>query len=188
MDSSTSVIPWSAVCVDNDLPFVRRVVADLEGAGVLTWLFGGWAEELIGLCLPRPHHDVDLLYPAQGFGVVDAFLAQRTVDEITAKRFPHKRAFEADGIMVELFLVQGAESRYYTDFWGLTRHDWPDNVLGVQAGGLRVASAMALVDYRAKHTNYQPSIGGRPATAEQWLQHRGGSTQEDHSRDGRSRA
>ncbi|GAA5015385.1 hypothetical protein GCM10023317_54630 [Actinopolymorpha pittospori] len=120
--------------------------------------------------------------------MVDAFLAHGTVDEITAKRFPHKRAFETDRIMVELFLVQSAESGYYTDFWGATRHDWPANVLGVQAGGLRVASAMALVDYRAKQTNYQPSIDGRPATAEQWLQHQGGSTQGNHSTDGRSRA
>ena len=154
----------------------------------MTWLFGGWAEELVGLCLPRHHHDVDLLYPAQDFGPVDAFLSDGTVDEITAKRFPHKRAFETEGVMVELFLVQGAESRYYTDFWGVTRHDWPDNVLGVEAGGLRVASAMALVDYRAKRTNYQPSIDGRPATAEQWLHHQGDSRQEDHSTDGRSRA
>lgn len=157
--------------VDNDLLFVRRVVADLEGAGIVTWLFGGWAEELVGLSLPRPHHDVDLLYPARDFELVDAFLSDSTMDEIAAKRFPHKRAFETDGLMVELFLVQGAEGTYYTDFWGATRHDWPDNVLGVQAGGLRVASATALVDYRAKRTSYLPSIDGRPTSAEQWLQH-----------------
>ncbi|WP_020579331.1 nucleotidyltransferase domain-containing protein [Actinopolymorpha alba] len=152
----------------NDLTFVRHIVAHLEEAGIVTWLFGGWAEELLGLSLPRVHHDIDLLYPAEDFELVDGFLA--TVAEITAKRFPHKRAFESEEIMVELFLVRRADGIYYTDFWGSARHAWPANVLDVEASGLRVASARALIDYRASWPAVQPSIGGRRVSAEEWLQ------------------
>ncbi len=41
---------------------------------------------------------------------MDEFLARGDVQEIVAKRFPHKRAFEVDGVMVELFLVQADEA------------------------------------------------------------------------------
>jgi hypothetical protein len=74
----------------NDLDFVKHVVSRLESAGVRTWLFGGWAAELLGLSVPSPHNDVDLLYPADSFEAVDVFLATGGVDEIAAKRFPHK--------------------------------------------------------------------------------------------------
>ena len=134
-------------------------------------MFGGWAAELLGLSLPRPHHDVDLLYPAGSFDAVDVFLASGDVDEITAKRFPHKRAFEAEGIMVELFLLQGTEDALFTDFWSVNRYEWPSNVLGVEAGGLRVASAMSLGDFRASWQDLQPSVDGRRVTAEEWLAH-----------------
>jgi hypothetical protein len=157
----------------NDLAFVRRVVAQLEAQGILTWLFGGWAEELVGLSLPREHHDVDLLYPGEDFRLVDEFLAAGGVDEITAKRFPHKRAFETAGLMVELFLVRRAGTRYYTDFWGVTRHWWPPNMLDVDRGGLRVASDTALVDYRANWTRLLPSIDGKQVSSQEWLQRRG---------------
>ncbi|MBM7785480.1 nucleotidyltransferase domain-containing protein [Tenggerimyces flavus] len=141
--------------VINDLAFVRRVVRELEAAGMVTWIFGGWAEELLGLAAPRSHHDIDLLYPAPDFDQVDAFLLGGKWDEIVAKRFAHKRAFEVDGVMVELFLVQDSGDGYYTDFWGRTRHVWPDGVLGTRASGLRVASTLALTGYREAWARYQ---------------------------------
>ncbi len=81
----------------NDLRHVRHVMALLESHGVATWLFGGWAEELHGMVPPRDHADVDLLYPATSFAPVDRFLRRGEVQEIAAKRFPHKRAFVSEG-------------------------------------------------------------------------------------------
>ncbi|MET9269979.1 hypothetical protein [Kribbella sp. NPDC003557] len=153
----------------NDLAFVRDVVRQLEAAGVRTWIFGGWASELLGLSPPRPHQDLDLLYPAGNFDVVDVYLARGDVQEIAAKRFPHKRAFEAEGIRVELFLVQPGP---YTDFWGATRHTWPAGTFDVEAGGFRVASAVALAGFRAAWEGLRPTVGGRTVTAEEWLANR----------------
>ncbi|TDO59971.1 hypothetical protein EV651_108319 [Kribbella sp. VKM Ac-2571] len=78
-----------------------------------------------------------------------------------AKRFPHKRAFEIDGIMVELFLVQTDATGPFTDFWGVARHDWPADVFDVEADGLRVASAMAVTGYRAGWEDLQSKLQGR---------------------------
>lgn len=136
----------------NDLAFVQRVVEELEADDIVTWVFGGWAEELLGLAPPRSHHDVDLLCPARDFEQVDTFIANGTYDEIAAKRLAHKRAFEVDGVMVELFLVHGTEGSYYTEFWGTTRYDWPADVLGPRLDDVRVASARAVAGYRAHRT------------------------------------
>ncbi|MFG1906798.1 nucleotidyltransferase domain-containing protein [Kribbella sp. NPDC048928] len=155
----------------NDLDFVEHVVTRLESAGIRTWLFGGWAAELLGLSLPRAHNDVDLLYPADSFEAVNAFLATGGVDEITEKRLPHKRGFETDGIMVELFLVQTPEAGPFTDFWGLTRHEWPSNVFDIQAGGFRVASAMSVLGYRSAWDALQPTVDGKRVTSQEWLEH-----------------
>src|SRR5262245_65275629 len=125
-----------ADCV-NDLAYVRRVLGLLAAADLDVWVFGGWGEELHGVIAPRPHKDIDLLYPAPDFGPADRFLAGGTVDEIAAKRFPHKRAFELDGVMTELFLVQRDAAGYYTSFWGQHRYDWPADVFG-EAEGLPV--------------------------------------------------
>jgi len=135
--------------VGNDLAFVRRVISVLDGNGIDAWLFGGWAEELLGLSPPRPHADVDFLHPAQSFATVDAFLRREpSVAEIAAKRSAHNRAFEVGGVMVELFLVQRDTAGRYTNIWGTTRHDWPDDVLDIRVAGLRVASRAALEGYR----------------------------------------
>jgi hypothetical protein len=143
-----------AVVRSNDLTFVEDVVDRLQAAGIKTWLFGGWAEELLGLAPPRQHHDVDLLHPAADFGLVDSFMsADRRVTEIAAKRFWHKRAFLYDGIMVELILVQGARSGgFCTVFWGDTMHRWPDDVFTAGIGGLPVASARSVREYRSGHS------------------------------------
>jgi len=130
----------------NDLAFVREIVARLQAAGVVTWPFGGWAEELLGLSPAREHADLDLLCPAGDFALADAFLAgDGRVSEIAAKRFAHKRAFLADGVMVEIILVQRwPAGGYVTMFWGDTPYRWPGDVLSGAACGFRVASAAAV--------------------------------------------
>jgi hypothetical protein len=138
------------VAAENDLAFVRRVLALLHDAGVDAWVFGGWAAELLGLAPPRPHQDVDLLYPAETFERVDAAIGELGLAEIEGKRFPHKRAFVLDGVMVELFLVKSDRYGQYTEFWGRVRHDWPADLLGT-VDGVRVASAAGLASHRSAH-------------------------------------
>lgn len=136
------------VLVRNDRNFVARVTALLAEAGINTWIFGGWAEELRGLVPPRDHADLDLLCPADDFSTVDAFLATERVSEILLKRFPHKRAFEFEGIRVELFLVQKDETGHYTNFWGSIRYDWPADIFDSPVNGINVASSTSLIDFR----------------------------------------
>jgi hypothetical protein len=126
----------------NDLAFVERAHALLSSKGIETWVFGGWGEELRGLILPREHADLDLLYAAQDWQEVDAL----NLDWSEAKRYPWKRAFALEGIMVELFLVQRDERGWFTQL-ARRRHDWPENLLGTN-GRLPVASTAALASYR----------------------------------------
>jgi hypothetical protein len=104
--SDTWTSEREAVLAENDLQFVKNVMKLVSDYGARTWLFGGWAEEILGLAAPRPHADVDLLYPAADFSVIDAFLTDANgVTEIVPKRFSHKRAFERGGVRVEILLV-----------------------------------------------------------------------------------
>jgi hypothetical protein len=126
----------------NDIGFVERAVSLLTSKGVDTWVFGGWGEELRGLINPREHADLDLLYPAEDWSVVDGVY----VDWIDAKRFPWKRAFVLEAITVELFLVQYDADGWYTQL-EQRRHDWPANVF-TGAGRVPIVSTAALAGYR----------------------------------------
>ena len=129
----------------NDLDFVQDVVQMLGARGVKVWVFGGWAEQLLGLDTPRRHVDVDLLYPADSFDDVDAL----DLPWIEGKRFTHKRAFAHDGVLVELFLVRSDDLGYYTELPRGT-HRWPRDVLfGIH--GLRVAGPDAVSGFRAAY-------------------------------------
>ena len=46
---------------------VSDIIGRLNDAKCPCLLFGGWAEEALGLCHPRPHADIDLLLPARSF-------------------------------------------------------------------------------------------------------------------------
>jgi hypothetical protein len=139
----------------NDLALVERVIGLLASRGVPAWVFGGWAEQLLGIAPPREHGDIDLLVAGDDWTAVDAFLAE--LDEIPAKRFPHKRAFVLDGVMVELFLVRRDDESLFTTFWG-ERRDWPADTLD-DDGPLPVASAAAVAGYRAAHPR-RPALAG----------------------------
>jgi hypothetical protein len=131
----------------NDLRLVERAIVLLAGCGLRAWVFGGWAEELLGLAPARAHADVDLLVAADDWSDVDVLLAE--LDEIPAKRFAHKRAFVLDGVLVELFLVRRDGDSLFTTFWD-ERRDWPGDTLA-DDGPLPVASAAAVAGYRAHH-------------------------------------
>jgi hypothetical protein len=126
----------------NDLEFVLHVVDRLRSEGICTWVCGGWAEELRGLALPRPHLDVDLLYPARDWSRVDGL----ELDWIPGKRAHAKRAFVLDGVLVELILVERDKRGWFTQK-PRYRHDWPDDVFATR-GRLPVASTTALAGYR----------------------------------------
>jgi hypothetical protein len=151
----------------NDLTFVRGVLSLLADLGMRVWIFGGWAEELRGIGPPRKHADIDLIFPADDFALIDDAIRAGHLDEIAGKRFPHKRAFALGDVMVEVFLVGEDEHGLHTDFWGRIRHDWPADLLG-HAEGLPVASARALSDYRRHYqllrdgvTEAEPLAGER---------------------------
>lgn len=91
---------------------------------------------------------LDLPYQAEDFSAVDAFIDEHGLDEIAEKHFPHERAFELDGVRLEILLVARDARGRHTDFWAVLRHDWPPDTFEVTVGALRVASMAALVGYR----------------------------------------
>jgi aminoglycoside-2''-adenylyltransferase len=132
----------------NDLDFLLRVVDRLRSEGVRTWVCGGWGEELRGLQPPRPHRDVDLLYPGRDWARVDGL----ELDWIPGKRADATRAFVIDAVMVKLTLVERDECGWFTRS-PQHRHDWPDDVFST-SGRLPVASAAALAGHRR---SYRPA-------------------------------
>jgi len=126
----------------SDLAFVERAVSLLASKGVDTWVFGGWGEELRGLIKPREHVDLDLLYPAEDWSIVDNLY----LDWIERKRFDWKRAFKLEDITVELFLVQYDARGWFTQL-ERRRHNWPANVFA-GTGRTPVVSTAALAGYR----------------------------------------
>lgn len=137
--------------------FVLEIMHRLAQAQIATWLCGGWAEELWGLCYPMPHQDIDVLYPATNFMQLDKWLA-RTPDflDIPAKRFSHKRAVLCRDIMIEVILLESVEGGgYLTNFFN-QRYQlvWPHDTLSllfVRDQEVPVASVEALRLYRQQH-------------------------------------
>jgi len=144
---------------DNTLQFVCERISALAEAGIVTCLFGGWAEELRGICPPRPHKDIDLLYPAGDFRALDAFirLGQEAgeIEEVQAKRFVHKRAIVWHGILVEFLLLEPSSTGYRTNFFDTYLFEWPADTLSSQAAlpsqPLPTTSVLALQQYRQRH-------------------------------------
>jgi hypothetical protein len=110
----------------NDIEFVHFIIKLLASAGIQGIVFGGWAEELTGAIIPRPHKDLDLLYIGSDFNQIDKFLeSQAGISEIKLKRFPHKRAFLYNGVMVELIWLLPHGDSFVTTFWNDYRLEWP---------------------------------------------------------------
>jgi hypothetical protein len=134
----------------NDVRTVLDVQSMLSEERIDTWIFGGWAEELRGLAPPRRHADIDLLYRSGDFAPVDRLIRTTPLDEIVAKRLPHKRAFLVNGTMVELILVSSDNHGHHTNFWRRIRFSWPLDVFDT-LDGTHVASATALNRYRCHY-------------------------------------
>ncbi len=145
--------------VANNLKLVLEVTTALDSHKVYTWLFGGWAEELQGIISPRIHKDIDLLYPAPNFDILDKLLLSDVLEirEIKAKHFIHKRAFLYHGIMIEVILLQKDNSQYFTNFFGQKIFYWPKDSLeelNFQKQKIRIASVETLQLYRLNHDAY----------------------------------
>ncbi len=138
----------------NTFSFVNHLLHTLAAAHTRSWLFGGWAEEVWGVIAPRPHNDIDLLYPAADFGTLDQFIGTNpSMAEILAKRFSHKRAVMYHDVMVEWFLLESHGTGYATHFFdGKHSFYWPDGSLtqvrGLDGQHVDVASRDALTAYR----------------------------------------
>lgn len=124
-------------------------------------LFGGWAEEALGLRYPAPHGDIDLLLTAADFSKLDILLASRSSHwrEIERKRFHHKRAFLIQGVAVEIMLVRPEGAEFVTWFWGDVRFDWHRPLACNQefsGRNIEVATVANLSRYRANRPRVQP--------------------------------
>lgn len=145
----------------NTPDFVAGIIGNLSGYGFDCALFGGWAEEALGLCSARPHGDIDLLLQAPSFERLDDVFAAllNGIEEIPLKRFAHKRAFLLNGIAVEMILVNQTNGAASTWFWGDVRFDWPVPLagLGVLHGyPLTITSRANLNRYRANFRLTEP--------------------------------
>jgi hypothetical protein len=141
----------------NTLAFLLSVTRLFDEADLTVWVFGGWAEELWQITPGRIHNDIDFLYAATTFERLDCFIAQaKDLQEIPAKRFSHKRAILYQDVMIEFFLVQGADGNYFTDFFsGRYRLAWPTDIFWHSAKisdhSVPIASKQALALYRQHH-------------------------------------
>jgi hypothetical protein len=109
----------------DDARVLVQILDFLSCGGAPVIVFGGWAEELLGLAPPWRHRDIDLLLPAPSFAVVDRLLAEAMapLSEIRLKRFAHKRACHFRGTMVELNLVNDDDGPI-TRYWGDIEFRW----------------------------------------------------------------
>jgi hypothetical protein len=137
---------------ENNKEFLFAVLDDLQALPIA--VFGGWAEEILGLAQARPHSDVDLLLACEDFTALEAMLnTDERYTGIPEKRFSHKRAYEKNGIRIEVILVNPNTLR--TTFFDHLTFTWPADALlhRSQFGGrlIPVASRAALELYRKEH-------------------------------------
>ena len=148
----------------NNLDFLINVWSLLKERGINTWVFGGWAEEILKVASPRCHRDIDLLYPSSDFNLLDRVLAAyQDMDEIMEKRFSHKRAFVLDGVMVEVILVERHSDGFETSFFnGAAVYRWPDDIFDgrVELNGVcvDVSSPGAVIGYRNAYASIRQTI------------------------------
>lgn len=77
--------------MENTREKVASVTAKLRSSGIICNLFGGWAEEVLGLREPFTHGDIDMLYRGETFKELDSKLrAIPEFEEVPLKRFRHE--------------------------------------------------------------------------------------------------
>lgn len=159
--------------MSNTLETLRTVLKMLSVSGVQCDVFGGWAEEILGLREPWQHSDIDLVYRGSDFSQVDAAIKHRNREffEVEAKRFRHKRAFMFRETLCEIVLVQDSETRPVTYYWGDVPFEWLQPFLhfeSVELGGdpATVVSSANLRRYRDLWRRTQPHRWKNPDSLE----------------------
>ncbi|WP_255468001.1 hypothetical protein [Reyranella sp. CPCC 100927] len=148
---------------------VCDVLALLAGQGVQCDLFGGWAEELLGLRDPGPHADIDLVYRGDDFAAIDDTICRLSLHEIPEKRFSHKRAIVHRGILCEFLLVRDWNHAPVTVFWGDVTFRWcvpllQDGTITLNDQPVSLVSDVNLAHYRAQWRSTQPHRWRDPAS------------------------
>ena len=110
---------------------LAAVLRDLRTQGLPCDLFGGWAEELLGLREPWAHRDIDLVYRGESLAAFDS--VGDDFSPVPLKRFHHKRAFIVRDVLCEITLVENAETRPVTHYWGDVPFHWEQPVLDLRA-------------------------------------------------------
>jgi len=140
--------------MENTIEFLKEIVKKLESNSIYTIVFGGWARELNNLCEPRNHKDIDLLWVSDDFSLVDDFIFNFKIKEITEKRFSHKRAFIYKGIVVEIFLIRSENGHYSSIFFETLTLQWP-STLFKEMNGFRVAMPEVIDWYEDQHSKIE---------------------------------
>ncbi|ARO32676.1 hypothetical protein NXC14_PA00411 (plasmid) [Rhizobium sp. NXC14] len=157
--------------MENTREKVAAVIAKLRSSGMTCDLFGGWAEEVLGLREPFAHSDIDMLYRSETFEELDTKLREiPEFEEVPLKRFRHKRAFRFYGTLCEITLVQEREGPF-TLFWGDVPFQWDNPLLHgvlvvVGMEPISVVSANNLKRYRDLHKDTQPHRWRDPQSLE----------------------
>lgn len=110
----------------NTLETLAAVLELLKDCGVECDIFGGWAEELLGMREPWQHGDIDLVYRGADFAPVDMAIRHRheTFSNVAGKRFRHKRAFVFRETLCEIVLVRDSSTTPTTYYWGDVPFQW----------------------------------------------------------------
>lgn len=137
----------------NNLEFLTSIIDFLEKNKVETWIFGGWAKELLGIISPRSHKDIDLIYLGKNLNNVDQLLVKyEDLQEIQPKHKMYKRAFVKNRVMIEIFLVKKDNHGYFSpELLGKEKYYWPNNIfenlIEIDNTEYKVASIEALNQY-----------------------------------------
>jgi len=138
---------------------LAALLRDIRVQGLSCDVFGGWAEELLGLRKLWEHRDIDLTYQGDSLAAFDAITSG--FSPVPLKRFHHKRAFLFRDVLCEILLIQDAESRPVTHYWGDVPFYWdqpllhPDAV-DVYGESVTVVSPENLRRHRREHRHTQP--------------------------------
>lgn len=110
----------------NTLETLAAALKLLNDSGVECDVFGGWAEEVLGLREPWQHGDIDLVYQGADFAQVDKAIRHQheTFSEVAGKRFRHKRAFIFRETLCEIILIQDSDITPTTYYWGDVPFRW----------------------------------------------------------------
>lgn len=148
----------------NTLETLTDILSILAARGVRCDIFGGWAEEILKLRSPWKHSDIDLLYRAEDFLLLDAAVAdlQGIVSGVPQKRFHHKRAFIFRQTLCEAVLINDDGLKPVTNYWGDAAFYWEKPLLHPEAvslcdGRFTVVSAQNLRKHRDEKRSRQPN-------------------------------